>query len=95
MREINPFGLRMPAVLREKLQRSARHNRRSLNSEIVERLSRSMESSAGPTAALSTGDAEAHALYGAPPLTAIEETALEIFRGLPADKQLALVSLLK
>ena len=37
-RDINPFGLRMPASLRAMLEESAQKSGRSLNSEIVHRL---------------------------------------------------------
>ena len=42
MREINPFGLRMPAELKETLEKSAEKNRRSLNAEILVRLEESI-----------------------------------------------------
>ena len=96
MREINPFGLRMPAPLRDKLQRQARLNRRSLNSEIVERPSRSVERAATDH---STGHElaamEDPSRFRIPTLSDIEESLLGLFRDLPPDKQLALVSLLK
>lgn len=38
IRNINPFGLRMPPDLRERLEQSAAANGRSLNAEIVHRL---------------------------------------------------------
>ena len=37
-RDIKPFGLRMPPVLRKKLEKAAAINGRSLNSEIIQRL---------------------------------------------------------
>lgn len=40
-REINPFGLRMPAELKARLEDAAHDNRRSLNAEIVARLQES------------------------------------------------------
>lgn len=43
MREINPFGLRMPVELKEVLEKSAEKNRRSLNAEILVRLEQSVE----------------------------------------------------
>lgn len=42
-REINPYGLRMPPELREKLEAAARQSARSLNAEIVRRLEESLE----------------------------------------------------
>lgn len=38
VREINPFGLRMPPELRRKIEKSAKVNGRSLNAEIIHRL---------------------------------------------------------
>jgi len=40
---IPPYGLRMPPDLKEKLQQRADENSRSLNSELVYRLRRSIE----------------------------------------------------
>ncbi|STY93394.1 Arc family DNA-binding protein [Moraxella bovis] len=37
-RDIAPFGVRMPAELKEYLTQKAKENKRSLNAEIVERL---------------------------------------------------------
>lgn len=37
-RDINPFGLRMPPELRQKVEDAAKQSGRSLNAEIVERL---------------------------------------------------------
>lgn len=37
-REINPFGLRMPIELKDKIQRQAENNGRSMNAEIIARL---------------------------------------------------------
>lgn len=42
-RDINPFGLRMPAELREHLRESARQNHRSMNAELLLRLKESLE----------------------------------------------------
>jgi hypothetical protein len=42
MREIAPFGLRIPAAVRQMLQAQADKNRRSLNSEILARLEASL-----------------------------------------------------
>ena len=41
VRDIAPYGVRLPAELKERLQESAKRNGRSLNSEIVTRLTES------------------------------------------------------
>lgn len=41
-RDINPFGLRMPPDLREKLEDACRQSGRSMNAEIVKRLRESL-----------------------------------------------------
>lgn len=41
MRDINPFGLRMPPQLRKQVEESAKENKRSLNAEILARLEES------------------------------------------------------
>lgn len=40
--KLNPFGLRLPGEMRQKLKEIAISNRRSLNSEIVARLEESL-----------------------------------------------------
>ncbi|MCG6265359.1 Arc family DNA-binding protein [Vibrio vulnificus] len=42
-RNINPFGLRMPPELKEKLEEEAKKNMRSLNAELVARLEESFD----------------------------------------------------
>ena len=42
-RDVNPFGLRMPAEVKEELEKLAEQNRRSLNAEIVVRLEESIK----------------------------------------------------
>lgn len=41
-RDIKPFGLRMPSKLKDALQKSAEENKRSLNAELVARLTESL-----------------------------------------------------
>lgn len=41
MRELNPTGVRLDSELKAKLQQSAKDNKRSLNGEIVARLTAS------------------------------------------------------
>lgn len=47
-REINPFGLRMPVLLREKIEAAAEESGRSMNAEIVHRLEASLATSTDP-----------------------------------------------
>lgn len=44
VREIKPFGLRMQPELKDLLQRLAKENGRSLNSEVIQRLKESLKS---------------------------------------------------
>lgn len=89
-RDINPFGLRMPNDLKEILEREARFNGRSLNLEIVDRLRKSIE-----PAIRTEGGHKAEQVQGsyAPDITDIERKLLTVFRRLPVEKQLALLSL--
>lgn len=47
MRDINPFGLRLPPEVRQAVERAAAANRRSMNAEIVARLEESFAREAG------------------------------------------------
>lgn len=49
-RSINPFGLRMPQELRGQLEAAAKENGVSLNTEIVQRLTRSLMATAATPA---------------------------------------------
>lgn len=92
MREIAPFGLRMPAELKERIDREAKANGRSMNTEIISRLWASFEpKQTGHLQAMSP----AAPSYGESELSEIERQLLRIFRRLPVEKQLALVSLFK
>lgn len=90
IREINPFGLRLPPDLKQELVRQARANHRSLNAEIVSRLQSHM--TVGPPV-LSAQEIAAPR-YGEL-LNDHERAMLEVFRGMSAERQLALLSLLK
>lgn len=46
MRNIAPFGLRMPEELREEIQKRAKENGRSMNSEIVHILEQHLDTTA-------------------------------------------------
>lgn len=91
-RDINPFGLRMPTDLREAIEREARINGRSLNSEIVGRLKGSLLTAGKPAVFHTEEDRRGEYNDG---LTDIERQLLTIFRRLPVEKQLALLSLFK
>lgn len=88
MREIAPFGLRLQLGLRRKIEREAKINGRSLNSEIVDRLQRSMAASAMP-----------HMQQISPSysveLSDVERSLITVLKRLTPEKQLALLSLLK
>jgi len=90
VRDINPFGLRMQAELKERLDREAKINGRSLNMEIVERLRASLEP---PIRTEGGYKIEQVGSSYTPEITDIERQLLTIFRRLPVEKQLALLSL--
>lgn len=54
MRDITPFGLRIPADLKTRIEEAAAKNLRSLNAEMIVRLSESFER--GPLATYSDGE---------------------------------------
>lgn len=93
VRDINPFGVRMPAELKERIDREARINGRSLNTEIITRLKGSLEVSGKSPRNAYTAEQRQGAY--AQELNDIERQLLSIFRRLPVDKQLALLSLFK
>lgn len=55
-RDIAPFGLRLPADLKEQIAKSAKRNKRSLNSEMVGRLAASVDESHRPLRGYSDGE---------------------------------------
>lgn len=55
-RDIAPFGLRLPAKLKNKLEESAEKNIRSLNAELVARLAESLEGDEKRLGDYSTGE---------------------------------------
>lgn len=93
VRDIHPFGVRMPADLKERIDREARINGRSLNTEIVTRLKGSLDA----TGKLPKSAYAAEQTQGAyaQELNDVERQLLNIFRRMPVDKQLALLSLFK
>lgn len=92
VRDIAPFGVRMPSELKEMLEREAKINNRSLNSEIIDRLKKGLEQQAGNTNYVAS--ASANTDY-ANALSDSERQFLGIFRRLPVEKQLALLSLFR
>ena len=55
-RDITPFGLRMPADLKTRIEERAQKNSRSINSEIVGRLVDSLDASDRPLRSYTDGD---------------------------------------
>lgn len=91
VRDIAPFGVRMPADLKGTLEREAKINNRSLNSEIVERLQRSLGRPASGTLYAAATAAPDYANN----LSDSERQFLGVFRRLPVEKQLALLALFR
>jgi hypothetical protein len=94
VRDIAPFGVRMPSDLKETLEREAKINNRSLNSEIVGRLRKSLEPQAATDDIRYAAEAPSSGHYAAP-LSDAERQFLGIFRRMPVEKQLALLSLFR
>jgi hypothetical protein len=87
------FGLRMPPELKDRVSREAKINGRSLNAEIVDRLKRSLEQPIREGEAYTARDMPAAGYSNTPDITDIERKLLTVFRRLPVEKQLALLSL--
>lgn len=83
----------MPAELKERIDREAKINGCSLNTEIVTRLKNSLDA----TGKLPRSAYKAEQKQGAysQELNDIERQLLNTFRRMPVDKQLALLSLFK
>jgi ABC-type taurine transport system ATPase subunit len=94
VRDIAPFGVRMPSDLKEMLEREAKINNRSLNSEVIDRLKKSLErqTTAGNTNYVASASANSNYTHA---LSDPERQFIGIFRRLPVEKQLALLSLFK
>lgn len=93
-RDITPYGLRIPPELKERLQEESIANGRSLNAELLDRLRRTIEQQ---DLIARNGYANVQDSLGAPSAarTDAERAILAVFRGLPHEKQLALLSLFK
>ena len=91
------FVLRLPEALRARIVEASSRYRRSMNAEIVARLSQSLEGL--PSWASEAGVAPAffpqfeRALRR--DLSAEEDALIQLFRGLSADQRAALMTLLK
>lgn len=85
------FNLRMPEELKKSLEKEAEINDRSLNSELVARLKSGLDK----RAANRRHRAEEPGVEYAEPLSDAERQVLAVFKKLPAEKQLALISLFK
>lgn len=91
-REAPAYLLRLPVELRDRLRKEARLNGRSMNTELVGRLQRSIEQQGGAPIRYAAREPEV-----APYLAQsdAEREILALFRRWPAEKQLALLSLFK
>lgn len=89
MREIAPFGLRMPAELKQRLLDAARANGRSLNTEAISRLAASLEE----RPPLRVGDVETPAYQPERKITDLDRQMLGIFDRWSNEKKLAFLSL--
>lgn len=94
VRDIAPFGVRMPSELKELLEREAKINSRSLNAEVIDRLKKSTERQTTTGSANYVASPSANYDY-ANALSDSERQFLGIFRRLPVEKQLALLSLFR
>ena len=106
-RDVQPTVLRLHPDVRAELVRVAYVNGRSLSKEIAVRLEASLKSTAAPAPAPASGPTS----YSAPntptvlhtandkgpaaTLSGTDQAMLEVFRGLPPEKQLALLSLFR
>jgi len=93
VRDINPFGLRMREELKSRLDMEAKISGRSLNAEIVHRLQLSFEKQEVVESSYTVKQPPEVAYGNTPEITDIERKLLTIFRRLPVEKQLALLSL--
>ncbi len=83
----------MQTELKERLDREAKINGRSLNAEIVDRLRKSFEPAIRATNGF-TAEQPPSVGYG-PEINDVERQMLSLFRRMPVEKQLALLSLFK
>jgi len=92
VRDIPPLSLRLPLDLREALEREAAVLGKSLTSEIVERLRRSLPEP-GHATVVKSGEGTPTIQFTA--LSGSQRALLMHFSGMPPEKQLALLTLLR
>jgi hypothetical protein len=90
VKDVTATTLRMSAALHHALAREAHANRRSVNAEAVARIEASLGHSRTPSRIIPS------ALLAAEPGAAgAEALLLQLWRAMPADKQLALLTVLR
>lgn len=98
-RDVQPTVLRLHPEMRAALMRLANINGRSLSKEIAQRLERSLEADPVPQSYKAPNLTTRHITQEdkgpADPLTETDRAMLAVFRQLPVDKQLALLSLFR
>lgn len=87
--------LRLPSELKAELMRAAAINKRKVTTEVIERLQNSRLAAAGYAPSDATTLAHAKEKDPAYALSGIDQAMLEVFRRLPPEKQLALLSLFR
>lgn len=96
-RDIPPTGIRLPADLREQLERECAINGTSLSSEIVRRLRSTFPQVVTTGVAVSPTGAVTPLRQEVQPaaLSPSQRSLLQLFSQLPPEKQLALLTLIK
>ena len=107
-RDVPPTALRLHPDTRAELQRIAFINGRSLSKEIAVRLEASLKADAAPAPAAPPSGPASYTAPNTPTvlhtandkgpastLSGTDQAMLEVFRGLPPEKQLALLSLFR
>lgn len=93
-RDIPPTGIRLPADLRELLERECAVSGSSLSAEIVRRLRSTFPEQGRASGAVAAGgDTRAELQFAS--LTSSQRSLLMLFGLLPPEKQLALLTLIK
>jgi len=94
IRDLPPTAVRLKPELRQRLAREAAINGRSLHGEILFRLTASLEGHQGVTTRSTFGVSECPPAW-LPQQSDAERAMLTLFRALPPEKQLALLSLFR